>query len=232
VVRENLERVRERIGEAVRAAGRDPAGIRLIGVTKGVSVERIREAMVCGIREIGENRVQEAAEKQSALGAGYPEHSVPGPRLTWHLIGHLQRNKVKFAVELFDAIHSVDSVALVQALDRQARRKLELLIQVNLSGETAKHGCAPEEVDRLAEGILKTEHLKLTGLMTLAPFSENPEDSRPFFRKLRELRDGLLGCQIPVLDLSMGMSRDFEVAIQEGATLVRVGTAIFGERTP
>ena len=213
----NLEQVRRRIAAAARSKGRDPAGVRLIAVTKGVPVERIREAIACGVREIGENRVQEAKEKQAPIGR----------QVRWHLIGHLQRNKVKPAVELFDWIHSVDSLELVEALKRcGGERKLEVLVQVNVSGEAAKHGCGPEEVKKLAEAVLKSGNLKLSGLMTMAPFSDDPESARPVFRQLRQLRDGI----DPSLDLSMGMSHDFEVAVEEGATMVRVGTAIFGER--
>ncbi len=223
MIKENLERVRARIARAARSAGRDPAGVTLVCVTKGVPVDRIREAIACGVTEIGENRVQEAQGKWTSL-----------RDLGWHLVGHLQRNKAKLAVELFDWIHSVDSAELVEMLERQtAQRKpgrapLKVLIQVNVSGEATKHGCRPEETRGLAEAIQKGEHLEWKGLMTMAPFSEDPESSRPVFRRLRELRDALereLGVR---LDLSMGMSQDYEVAVQEGATLVRVGTALFG----
>ncbi len=223
MVSENLERVRERIAAAARADGRNPAEVRLICVTKGVSVERIREVVAAGVREIGENRVQEAQEKRENIGTGVSS-------LRWHLIGRLQRNKAKLAAGLFDVIHSVDSPELIETLDR-FERKLEVLIQVNVSGESAKGGCWPEEAAALAEAILRLKHLRWTGLMTMAPFSENPEDARPVFRQLRELRDGFQKrFSRPALDLSMGMSGDFEVAVQEGATLVRIGTAIFGER--
>lgn len=218
---ENLERVRGRIVAAAKRAGRDPGRVRLVCVTKGVPVERIREAIAAGVTEIGENRVQEAKEKQPAIGCD---------RIRWHLIGHLQRNKAKPAVELFDVIHSVDSPELVETLDRhaalrqaQGERKLEVLVQVNVSAEAAKHGCTPDEAKRLAEAILKSAHLRLAGLMTMAPFSENPESARPVFSRLRELRNAI----DPSLDLSMGMSADFETAVEEGATLVRIGTAIF-----
>lgn len=252
--------MRERIARAARMAGRDPAQIRLIAVTKGVPAERIREAIACGVTEIGENRVQEAQAKQaSSLGTGYQEHWVPGTKLRWHLIGHLQRNKATLAARMFDCIHSVDSLELVEALGKsfilrqaqderveqaqgeqlaQGERMLEVLVQVNVSGEATQHGCRPEEAEQLAEVILKTKHLKLAGLMTLAPFFEDKEMVRPVFRQLRELRDGLqkrFSNSSPFtlhssLHLSMGMSHDFEVAVQEGATMVRIGTAIFGER--
>ncbi len=247
---ENLRWVRERIEAAARAAGRDPAQVRLVCVTKGVSVERIREAVAAGVREIGENRVQEAREKRVLLG------TVPfgdSPLLRWHLVGRLQRNKVKLAVGLFDVIHSVDSLELIGELEKQLmlrqaqheRGPLELLIQVNVSGEPTKGGCRPEEAEALAEHVLKTKSLKWAGLMTMAPYSEDPESARPVFRQLRELRDKLeehfgdcfVGPSGPPrndirrrLELSMGMSGDFETAVQEGATMVRVGTAIFGEK--
>ena len=229
MIEENLRRIRERIAVAARAAGRDPSEIRLLCVTKGVPVERIREAVAAGVREIGENRVQEAQRKKENMSTGYKVPGTPGLPLRWHLIGRLQRNKAKLAVELFDCIHSVDSVQLVEAL-AQGDRRLEVLIQVNVSGEAAKGGCRPEEAQALAAAVLKAKNLKWAGLMTMAPYSENPEEARPVFRGLRELRDRLgerFGLR---LDLSMGMSGDFETAVQEGATMVRVGAAIFGER--
>ncbi len=232
MVKENLERVRERIAAAARAEGRDPSEIRLICVTKGIPVDRIREAVAAGVREIGENRVQEAREKQVQI----PRIGLaPGPDLKWHLIGHLQRNKAKLAAQLFDVIHSVDSLDLVEELEKRADRKLETLIQVNVSGEATKEGCRPEEAAKLVEAVLKAKNLQWGGLMTMAPASEDPEAARPVFRKLRELRDQLekqfKGCFTPrSLDLSMGMSGDFEAAVREGATMIRIGTAIFGER--
>ena len=223
--------MQERIAAAARAAGRDPSEIRLICVTKGVSIERIREAVVAGVREIGENRVQEAQEKRENIGTRY---IVPGTGvlpLRWHLIGRLQRNKAKPASQLFDVIHSVDSLDLVEELEKRSERKLEVLIQVNVSGEATKGGCRPEETEALAAAVLKTKNLKWAGLMTMAPTSDNPEDSRPVFRHLRELRDRLQARFFnSSLHISMGMSGDFETAVQEGATMVRVGTAIFGER--
>lgn len=231
MIKENLVRVRDQIAAAAQTAGRNPQEVLLIVVTKEVSVDRIREAVACGVREIGENRIQEAGEKRAVLESD----------LRWHLIGHLQRNKAKFAVEMFDVVHSVDSLELVELLDRQVADRrpggqagsLEVLIQVNVSGEETKFGCRPEQTEKLTEAVLNAKHLKWTGLMTMAPFSDRAEDSRPFFRKLRELRDRLQSILHPApstLHLSMGMSQDFEVAIQEGATMVRVGTAIFGER--
>lgn len=221
MIAENLRRVREKIAAAARSAGRDPAQVRLICVTKGIPVDPIREAVAAGAQEIGENRVQEAQRKHGEL--------KPSPR--WHLIGRLQRNKAKIAAALFDVIHSVDSAELIQALDRYAVRPLELLIQVNLSGEASKGGCRPEQAAMLAEAIRKAEHLRWSGLMTMAPYGKNPEDARPVFRGLRELRDRLEKESGLKLGLSMGMSGDFETAVREGATMVRIGTAIFGEKT-
>jgi len=218
------------------------AEICLIGVTKGVTVESIQAAAAAGLTQVGENRIQEAQEKRAQLDG----RAAPGVTLRWHLIGHLQRNKAKAAVTLFDVIHSVDSAELVEVLDRQAslrrcvhpstkaqgeRGRVKVFIQVNGADEATKHGCRPEETEGLAKQVEGSQHLSLAGLMTMPPYSEDPEASRPVFRQLRELRDGLrdrLG--VSNLGLSMGMSQDFEVAIQEGATMVRVGTAIFGDR--
>lgn len=238
MIQENLRRVQERIAAAARVAGRDPADVRLIAVTKGVHSERIREAVAAGVREIGENRVQEAREKKENMSTGY---KVPGTHvssLRWHLIGRLQRNKVKLAAQLFDVIHSVDSLELVEELEKAVilrpaqddRKSLGVLIQVNVSGEVTKGGCRPEETETLAEAVLNTKNLKWSGLMTMAPTSENPENARPVFRKLRELRDRLQARFSVELGLSMGMSGDFETAVQEGATMVRIGTAIFEEQ--
>lgn len=218
-IRENVERVQARIAAAARRGGRGLPEVRLVCVTKGVAVSQIQEAIACGVAEIGENRVQEAREKQPQIGR----------HVRWHLVGTLQRNKAKPAAELFDLIHSVDSLELIEALNGQAAgRKLELLIQVNVSAEATKHGCKPEEAATLADAILKSKGLTWTGLMTMAPFSENPESARPYFRQLRQLRDDLQGkFSQSLLHLSMGMSQDFEVAVEEGATMVRLGTAIF-----
>ena len=225
-LKENLERIRERIDAAARRAGRDSGEIKLLCVTKGVPAERIREAAAVGVTEIGENRIQEVQAKGPLL---------KDLSLRWHLVGHLQRNKAKLAVELFDVIHSVDSIELIELLEEQSRQKrgqpLEVLLQVNVSGESSKHGCRPEEAQRLAESVLRTKHLKWAGLMTMAPYTEEVEGVRPVFRRLRELRDVLQDrLSQPALHLSMGMSGDFEAAVEEGATIVRIGTAIFGER--
>ncbi len=227
MVKENLEQVRARIAAAAKRVGRDPAGVRLIAVTKGVPVPHIEEATACGIQDVGENRVQEAQEKRFSLrpfdklrAGGSKDERV----IRWHLIGHLQRNKVKQALEFFDCIHSVDSLELIAALSR-IERKLPVLIQVNVSGEATKHGCTPEEAAKLVEAVRASNNLDCQGLMMMAPYSDNPESARPFFRRLRELAG-----RMKLKELSMGMSSDFEVAVEEGATMVRIGTAIFGGR--
>lgn len=193
----------------------------LIGVTKTVPADVVGEAIRAGLTDLGENRVQEAQAKRAALTASGP--------VRWHLIGHLQRNKVKQALELFGVIHSVDSLALANELDRHAGQRgtrVDALVQVNVSGEATKFGCAPQEAVSLAHSVTRLAHLRLVGLMTMAPFAEDPEAARPHFRRLRQVRDEIDAS----LKLSMGMSGDFEVAIEEGADFVRIGTAIFGER--
>jgi PLP dependent protein len=217
-IRANVERVRQAIARACGRAGRSPDDVLLVAVSKTVEAERIRLALAAGIAALGENRVQEAREKIEALG-----HPVP-----WHLIGALQTNKAKDAARLFDWIHSVDRVELARELSRRAHaldRTLDILIQVNLGEEPQKAGVAPAELKALVDALAGLESLRLRGLMAIPPAVETPEAARPFFRRLRELRDAA-GLE----HLSMGMSGDFEVAIEEGATLVRVGTAIFGPR--
>ncbi|MBI3087982.1 MAG: YggS family pyridoxal phosphate-dependent enzyme [Candidatus Omnitrophica bacterium] len=234
---ENLARVQQRIRQACERRGRDPSSVTLVCVTKGLPLETIREAAALGVTELGENRVQEARLKQTVLGSrlkvegeGFEPRTLNLERLKWHLIGHLQRNKAKDAVELFDAIHSIDSLALAEALERHAAaraRAIEVFVQVNVSGETTKFGCRPDEASALARHIVSQPHLRLKGLMTIAPFAEDPEEARPYFRRLRGLRDEAQITDHCSLSLSMGMSHDFEVAIEEGADLVRIGTAIF-----
>ncbi len=239
---ERLSAVRERIAAAARRVDRDPATVLLVGVTKAQPVEVIRAALDAGLRDIGENRVQEAEAKMAMLGA---ERDRP----IWHLIGHLQTNKAKKAAMMFDMVHSVDSLRLAQMLDRyvvEARRKaprrLPVLLQVNVSGEATKSGfdlcnwdTEPDVYERFCanvEPILALPHLEVRGLMTIAPWSSDPESARPVFRAVRRLRDALAQRfpAAPWRDLSMGMTDDFEVAIEEGATIVRIGRAIFGER--
>lgn len=231
MIAENFKRVLERMAAAARRAGRDPAEVRLVGVTKGVSVDSIRQAIEAGLSDIGENRVQEAQAKRPML---------DDVRLRWHMVGHLQRNKAKWAVRLFDVIHSVDSIELIEALERasiqnrptgHAAGKLDLFIQVNVSGEASKHGCRPEEVSSLADRLVNHACFNWVGLMTLAPYRDDPEEARPWFAALRQLRDRLQSKVSHPLGLSMGMSHDFEVAIEEGATWVRIGSAIFKDRS-
>jgi pyridoxal phosphate enzyme (YggS family) len=214
-VRANLERVRERVARAAQRAGRRPQDILLIGVSKTVPAERVRQAVEAGVAALGENRVQEAKEKIRTLG-----HPVP-----WHLIGHLQTNKVKDALELFDVIQSVDRLPLAAELARRARRPVDVLVEVNLAGEPAKSGFAPAEVKPALDALAALPNLRVCGLMAIPPAAADAEQARSWFRALRDLRDA---AGLP--ELSMGMSADFEVAIEEGATMVRVGTAVFGPR--
>ena len=247
-----LDSVRHRIAAACRRCGRQPSSVTLVGVTKGVPPGLISEAVAAGLTDLGENRVQEARAKLQATGYklqasgfGLPLGACSLQPVRWHLIGHLQRNKAKHAVELFDVIHSVDSLELIEELERQAAgrrlhaagageaRPLEVLVQVNVSGEKTKYGCTPQEASTLVQAVSQRRHLKIAGLMTMAPFSENPEDARPHFRRLRQIRDEVVvACRLQpaACSLSMGMSQDFEVAIEEGADIVRIGTAIFGRR--
>lgn len=201
---------------ACERSDRSPETVTLVAVTKGVAVEKIEEAFRLGVHHFGENRVQEAREKVQRLS------HLP---ITWHMVGHLQSNKAKLALSLFSFFHSVDSIKLAQILDSRATNKVPVLLQVNVAGESTKFGVAPEEAMRVAEEIAKLPHLELRGLMTIAPLVSDPEEVRPVFRRLRELRDAL-----GLRELSMGMTEDFEVAIEEGATMIRLGRAIFGER--
>jgi PLP dependent protein len=226
----NIAAVRERIEQAALRAGRSPSDIALMGVTKRHPPELIREAYAAGLRLFGENRVQELAGKEPLVG------DLAGAE--WHMIGHLQTNKAAKAVELFAAVDSLDSVKLAEKLDAAARnmnKKLPVLMEINVGGEAAKSGVAPDsrDLEDLLHSAARFEALEFRGLMAVPPFTDDPESARPFFRKLRELRDAIAARK--VLDvgmdvLSMGMSHDFEVAIEEGSTCVRVGTAIFGER--
>jgi len=230
-IAENIAAVRERIEAAARRAGRSPREIALMAVTKTHPPERIREGYTAGLRIFGENRVQEFAGKTGALA------DLAGAE--WHMIGHLQTNKAGKAAELFAAVDSVDSVKLAEKLDVAARslgKKLSVLIEVNVGGEAAKSGVAPDsrELEELLLAAPRFEALKFCGLMTVPPFTDDPEEARPYFRRVRELRDAIGARTLTAVGmgvLSMGMSHDFEVAIEEGSTCVRVGTAIFGGRT-
>lgn len=227
-IADNLKKVQERIQAAAERAGRRGEEIRLVAVSKTVPADLVREAIQAGVKILGENYVQEAKKKIADLGQD----------VSWHFIGHLQTNKAKLAAHLFDLIHSVDSLRLAEELNRagrQAGKIIPILLEVKLSKEPSKFGVEEEEVFKLAEGISPMENLAVQGLMTMPPFSPHPEDSRPFFIRLRRLRDLLAAQKIPRInmqELSMGMSSDFEIAIAEGATIVRVGTAIFGPRLP
>lgn len=220
----NLEEIRRRMAEAARRSGRDPASVRLVAVSKTYPAEAVAAAAATGQRVFGESRVQESRDKIPACPSG----------LEWHFIGHLQKNKVRQALPLFSFFHSIDSTALAGAIDRIAGEtgvKAQGLLEVNVSGEETKHGFTPEELRAQFPTLSKLLHLRIRGLMTMAPYSDNPEDARPVFRTLRELRDELQSTyQHPLPELSMGMSGDFEPAIEEGATLVRVGSSIFGAR--
>jgi len=222
-IKENLLRVMERIEKAARKVGRDPNEIKLVAVSKTVEAARIKEAIGAGVSILGENYIQEAQKKIEEIGR----------LVSWHFIGHLQSNKVKYAIRLFDMIHSLDSIPLAEELNRraeQANQAIKVMIEVNLSKEAAKFGADEERVLSLARRIQNLNHLFLEGLMTMPPYFDSPEMSRPYYIALRSLKERMVKERIPMKELSMGMSNDFEIAIEEGATYVRVGTAIFGPR--
>ncbi len=220
-IKANLEIVQKRIAQACRRAGRSPEEVILIAVTKTVKPSEIEAAFHLGVRNFGENRVQEAAEKIDALG-------VLEPCPVWHMIGHLQSNKVKTALDIFDMIHSIDSLALADSINQKAQGragKVQVLLQINIAGETTKSGFSLSEIESSFVAIRNMPCIEIRGLMTIAPFVDNPEQVRPVFRRLKELR-----ASFQLQHLSMGMTDDFEVAVEEGATMVRIGRAIFGER--
>jgi pyridoxal phosphate enzyme (YggS family) len=223
-IAQNLAEVRAAIAAAAHRADRDPAAVRLVAVSKTVDLERIRAAIAAGQDLFGENYLQEAKAKIDALGR----------QVSWHLVGHLQTNKAKGAVALFDLLHAVDRGKLARALEAAAARlgKIQdVLIQVNQGGEETKFGVAPEAAPDLLQEVTRLPHLRVLGLMTMPPWFSDPEEVRPYFRALQELRDRLRDLSgLPLPELSMGMSGDYVVAVEEGATLVRVGTAIFGRR--
>jgi pyridoxal phosphate enzyme (YggS family) len=229
-IAENMARVRERIVAAARRVGRNPDSVTLMAVTKTVEQERIRQASAAGIRVFGENRVQEFEQK-------FPDPASHRDA-EWHLIGHLQTNKARKAVEIFDAIDSLDSLRLAEKLDHAAAscaKQLPVLIEINVGSEESKSGVPLDspQLEDLLRGVGRLEHLQVRGLMAVPPFAENPEATRVYFRLLRDLRDSIAQRKLPGIQmdvLSIGMSHDFEVAIEEGSTCVRVGTAIFGER--
>jgi pyridoxal phosphate enzyme (YggS family) len=227
-IQSRLKRIKDRITEAALACGRDPKAVKLVAVSKTVPADRVSAAINAGVTDLGENYVQEAREKIEALGR---------ETVIWHLIGHLQSNKAKYAVKLFDLIHSVDSLKLAKELDRRARavgKVQKVLVQVNISREATKSGIETEQAVALVRQMARFDNLAICGLMTMPPYFNSPEKVRPYFRALKDLHD-LIRTEgirnVSMAELSMGMTGDFEAAIQEGATLVRIGTAIFGERS-
>lgn len=226
-MKQQLEHIKQRIRQAAESCNRDADSVRLVTVSKTIAAEIVKEAIDAGVTILGENYVQEARDKFKAL-VQYP--------VSWHFIGHLQSNKAKYAVRLFDLIHSVDSLKLARELDKQAAKvdKIQqILLQVNISAEDTKSGISTDEAPRLIAEISQLKNLSVKGLMTMPPYFYQPEKVQPFFAALRELRDQIKEQSLPNVsldELSMGMTGDFEVAIKEGATLVRIGTAIFGER--
>ena len=219
----NIKDIIHRMKLAAERAGRKEESVKLVAVTKTIDVSRIKEAIESGITIIGENRVQEARDKYKEI----------GKEVQWHLIGHLQTNKVKYIFDIFSLIHSVDSLSLAEEIQRRGENKglnTDILIEVNLSGEKTKFGILSEKAIGLIKDISRCKNINIKGLMTIPPFSESPEDSRKYFKMLRILKDDVQKEGIEMKELSMGMSGDFEVAIEEGATMVRIGTAIFGER--
>jgi len=224
IISENILQINDRIRRAARKAGRDPNEVTLIAVTKTVETKKVKEAISAGLRVFGENYVQEAQEKIS---------KVKDKNIKWHFIGHLQKNKAKLAVELFDMIHTVDSLDLAKELSKRATEPVDILIEVNMAREKTKTGVDAEGAVKLAKAISALPNLRLRGLMSIPPVFEQAEMSRPYFAMLRRLAERINKERFPgvfLKDLSMGMSNDFEVAIEEGATMIRIGTAIFGSR--
>ena len=223
-IKNNLEVINEKIKKAALKANRNPQEIKLVAVTKTATIEQIKEAISAGVKIIGENKVQEGKEKYQILSAD----------IEWHLVGHLQTNKVKYAIEIFDFIHSVDSIKLAKEIDRRSLQFgmiTNVLVEVNVSGEETKYGIKSEEVEPFLKEISEFSRIKVRGLMTIAPIAEDKEEVRPYFRKLRELSKEIKSKNIKNVKmdyLSMGMTDDFEVAIEEGANMVRIGRGIFG----
>ena len=221
---ENVRNIHQRITAACMRVGRQPEAVTLIAVTKTFDAEKIREVVRAGVVDIGENYVQELKEKQRRLA---------GQQIRWHFIGHLQSNKVKSVVGTVCLIHSVDSVSLGREISKQAERlgsRVEIFLEVNTSGESSKYGVSPEETATLVKQVMQLSYIDVTGLMTIGPFLPDPEQSRPAFSALKNIQRSLATEGIALPHLSMGMTNDFEVAIEEGATMVRIGTAIFGSR--
>ena len=224
IIKNNLEIINKKIKKAALRADRNPEEIKLVAVAKTATIEQIEEAIKAGVKIIGENKVQEAKEKYQIITAD----------IEWHLVGHLQTNKVKYAVEIFDCIHSVDSIKLAEEIDKrslQFGKTTNVLVEVNVSGEETKCGIKPEEVEPFLKELSKFSRIRVRGLMTIAPIVEDKEEVRPYFRKLRELSKEIKSKNIKNVRmdyLSMGMSEDFEIAIEEGANMVRIGRGIFG----
>ncbi|NQT95943.1 MAG: YggS family pyridoxal phosphate-dependent enzyme [Candidatus Omnitrophica bacterium] len=226
MISRNLAQVREKIAKAAERAGRNPKDITLVSVTKQATVDQVREAVSSGITDIGENRVNDGLLKYEKLGA-------VSQGLRWHMIGHLQTNKVRKALDIFDTIHSLDSLHLAEEIDNRAKaisKRVDCFIEVSVSGEASKYGIEPKDAEQFIVKVSSLSNIHIIGLMTMAPFVDDAEITRPYFAKLRQLRDNLRSQNIPntaIRELSMGMTQDFEVAIEEGATVVRIGSAIF-----
>jgi len=227
VIGKNLQKINQQIALACSRAGRSPEKVKIIAVTKKFSPDAIKQALELNITDLGENRIQEAVPKIEQLPEG----------ITWHFVGHLQTNKAKEAARYFSLIHSLDRYSLARELQKQAehlsgeiRQPVRALVQVNVSGEDSKHGLEPRELKDFLDEVHRWEALNIEGLMTMAPYVEDPEEVRPVFRRLRELRDSLAVTGLELRELSMGMTNDFPVAVEEGATMLRIGTALFGPR--
>jgi len=219
-IEESLNAVKDRMANACRRAGRQPEEVRLIGVTKKVGTEKIKAAIACGLRDFGENYIQEARKKTEEITGD----------VCWHMIGHIQANKVRYIPKLFHCVHSVDRWDIAEGIERHGKQ-IDILFEVNVAGEDSKHGTGDYGLRRMLEKAMTLRHVRPVGLMTMAPFADNPEEVRWVFARLREILNEMNGeFGLTMRELSMGMSSDFEVAIEEGATMVRIGTAIFGER--
>ncbi len=227
MIADNAQQVRERVRKACERSGRDPQGVRLIAVSKTFDVARVREVLEAGISDIGENFVQELRDKRAELN---------NPDIRWHFVGHLQSNKVKYIADFISLIHSTDHRSVAEEIDKRGARigrLIDVLVEVNTTGERTKFGVLPESTIEFVKSLAHLRNLRVRGLMTMGPFLPDPEDSRPAFRTLREFRDDVRNAgieNVEMTELSMGMTNDFEVAIEEGATMVRIGTAIFGPR--
>ncbi len=225
-IKENLKEINERIKNAAAVSGRKVEEILLLGVTKTVDIDRIRVLMECGVKSLGENRVQELLSK----------YDVIGSQAKWHLIGSLQTNKVKYIIDKVELIHSVESVKLAEEIDKQAKKRnkvSDILVEVNIAGESSKHGVEPDDVNKFIDEISRFDNICIKGIMTVAPFVENPQENRKYFEKMRKLFIDNKGKNVDNINmtyLSMGMTNDYEVAIEEGANIVRIGTGIFGKR--